>query len=533
MGGAPRLAGPGQRQHRPTGISPRVGHAGPSGPKQPPGKGPKVHKTSGGNLGKPPFHAAPKGNPNVPGKPPGYPKVKPQIADGIKKTSPTQVGIPGGSAASKPGPAAAPATKPPTSKPGPAGNPGSPTKGKVAQKIDLAKQYALAKKGDVALQLGLYSKAAKPGIAPKAGNAIHVNIVNHVIHGNKVNNVFAPHFKHWQVHHHYCGWLGPKFAHSCFWHHHWGPWYYPKYVLYPKWCPWVSWCWHYHCRPVLDPRPLWCRPVRYALAPRWVYWAVPVWTPLPVVSCGTWVDVAPVAVGPEYDLQLLAIRFVNAGHPEEQLGPQYRVWFRNNSTRAIHMPFNVMLFASADEGLAADSPQAGVRVTSIEAGEVQAVDIRLPIEVYSMDVDENGRPAPFTTLHALVDAARDVPEVYEANNGAKLGREEILPVDPAAFAVEPGTAAAGEEVVLAGEGLGPAPGQVLLVLGEIEMEAEILGWMDHGLRIALPEVPVAGATEAQLIAVRGDGIAANPVAITVTPPALNRAATPPSLAAVD
>ena len=61
-----------------------------------------------------------------------------------------------------------------------------------------------------------------------------------------------------------------------------------------------------------------------------------------MVSCGTYVDVKPVVVGPEYDLQLLAIRFLNAGHPEEQLGPQYRVWFRNNSTRAINRPFNVM-----------------------------------------------------------------------------------------------------------------------------------------------------------------------------------------------
>jgi hypothetical protein len=162
-----------------------------------------------------------------------------------------------------------------------------------------------------------------------------------------------------------------------------------------------------------------------------------VWKPLPLVSCGTWVNVQPVVVGAEYDLQLLAIRFVDAGHPQERLGPQYRVWFRNNSTRAIHTPFNVMLFASADGVLSADSPQSGVRVTAIEAGQVQAVDIRLPVGVHSMEVDDDGQPAPFTTLHALIDAAREVPEVYEANNGAKVGREEILPIDPASSSSQP------------------------------------------------------------------------------------------------
>jgi hypothetical protein len=237
-----------------------------------------------------------------------------------------------------------------------------------------------------------------------------------------------------------------------------------------------------------------------------------------VVSCGTWVDVPAVAVGAEYDLQLLAVRFVDGGHPEEQLGPQYRVWLRNNSTRAIRTPFDVMLFASTGESLSANLPQAGVRVTSIDAGQVQAVDVRLPIEVYSMDADDHGEPAPFTILHALVDAAREVPEVDEANNGTKLGREQILAIDPVAFAVEPATASAGDEVVLAGEGLGPTPGQVLLVLGGIEMEGEILAWIDRGIRVALPKVPVAAATEAELIVVRGDGIAANPLSITVTPP---------------
>jgi len=306
--------------------------------------------------------------------------------------------------------------------------------------------------------------------------------------------------------------------HSSFWFHYYGPSYYPRYCWYPRWTHWVDWSWHYYCHPVYDPRPLWCRPVIYVAAPRWVYYEVPVWTPLPVVACGTWVDVEPVVVGPKYDLHLLAIRFVDPGHPEERLGPRYRVWFRNNSDTAITQPFDVFLFASTGDRLSGDLPQAGVRVTSIEAGDVQSVDIRLPIEVYSMGIDKEGQPMPFTTLHAVVDANRDVPETSETNNGVQLAREEVLPVDPAAFELEPTAAAPGGEVVVAGEGFGPEPGRVVLSLGGTEMEAEILGWYDLGVKLALPELVLAGPTRAELIVVRGDGAAANPLQITISPP---------------
>jgi hypothetical protein len=50
------------------------------------------------------------------------------------------------------------------------------------------------------------------------------------------------------------------------------------------------------------------------------------------------------------------------------------------------------------------------------------------------------------------------------------------------------------------------------------MEAEILGWYDLGVRMKMPELPLAGATQAELIVIRGDGAAANPLAITVNPP---------------
>ncbi len=352
--------------------------------------------------------------------------------------------------------------------------------GQSAKQLRLADQYRLWQQGDVARRLELQ----KHGPPPKL----------------------------------YHGVVSPAYQQYCFQYRYWGPSWFAGVCWYPKWNPWVQWSWYYHCHPWWDPRPIWCRPVVYLPCPLWVYWATPAWQPLPVVACGTWVDFSPVALPPQQaDLQLVAVRFVDPGHPEEKLGPRYRVWFRNNGAAPVTQPFNVMLFASNDERLAANLPQAGVRVTAIEAGDIQSVDIRLPVEVYTMGRDAQGNPAPFSVLHVLVDANREVPETNLANNGARLAVGDILPVDPAAFEIDPVAARPGGEILLAGEGFGPQPGRALVVVGGQEMDAEILGWYDLGVRLALPRVAVAGPTEADVVIVRGDGAAANPLKVTISP----------------
>ena len=349
--------------------------------------------------------------------------------------------------------------------------------GETAKKLRLADQYQLWHDGDVARRLDLEKHARN--------------------------------FYH--------GPISPAYQHHCFKYNYWGPAFFAGVCWYPSWNPWVEWSWRHHCHPFWDPRPIWCRPVIYDPCPVWVYWQVPVWTPLPEVACGTWVDLMPPLPREETDLQLVAVRFVDPGHPEEKLGPRYRVWFRNNGSQAIAQPFNVMLFAANDAALSADLPQAGVRVTAVEARDTQSVDIRLPAEVYAMNRDARGNPAPFSTLHVLVDANRELPETDRINNGARIAPAEILPVDPAAFEVEPSTASPGGEVLLAGEGLGPRPGQVLVMINGQEVEAEILGWYDLGARFTLPKVSVAGPTAAEVVLVRGDGAATNPLKIMLLP----------------
>lgn len=410
------------------------------------------------------------------------------------------------------------------------------TKSKIGTDVKLADQYRLADKGDVARRLKLHDKNAvhdkdavvadlKHGPGPDGGPHHEVDAL-HFDHGH-------PGPPHPGFHHHpyfvYFGFVSPIYYNHCIEFNYWGPSWYASTVWYPQWNPWVHWSWYYHPHPIWDPRPIWCRPIIYAPAPLWVYWETPAWTPLPEVACGTWVDVNRVVIEPERrDLQLLAVRFVDPGHPEEKLGPRYRVWFRNNGEKPIQQGFNIALFASEDGILRQGVPQAGVRVTAIDPGDTQSVDIRLPFEVYQMKKDAEGKAVPFTSLHVLVDANREIDEISKDNNGAVLAPADVLPVDPAAFQIDPAQATAGTEILLAGEGLGPEPGKVVFQVGQTETEAEILGWYDLGIRFKVPDLKLAGPTPGELVVIRGDGAAANPLTVALQPGTAPAVAAPPA-----
>jgi hypothetical protein len=399
------------------------------------------------------------------------------------------------------------------------------TKGEMAKKVKLSDQFHMMDKGDVARRMDLHKHINNVDIRNIQAKNFHQMHDPGVL--RNVNDFYAyrPYYHH--------GFISPAYTRSCFKFGYYGPAFFTGVCWYPHWHPWVSWSWGYHINPIWDPRPLWCRPVIYDPYYDWVYWQTPVWVSLPAEPSGTWVDVQmPAVPAAQYDLQLLAVRFVDAGHPEEKLGPRYRVWFRNNSDQPIATPFSVMLFAGNDERVTADLPHSGVLVRSMDAGDVQSVDIRLPMEVTQMARDADGNPAPFQMLHAMVDANREVQDVAWTNNGAKITRDEILPVDPAAFEVDPTNAAVGGELVLAGEGLGPQPGQVLVNVGGQELQAEVLGWYDLGVRINVPQIDLKEATPAEVVVVRGDGAATNPIKVTLQPgqagPALNPPPPPPA-----
>jgi hypothetical protein len=167
--------------------------------------------------------------------------------------------------------------------------------------------------------------------------------------------------------------------------------------------------------------------------PWWYCWSYPCWYPLYGCGCGDYDDV-PVVEVQGLDLQLLAVRSLDSGDPEQKQGPALRVWFRNNSTVAINHPFNILALAARDAQPTADLPQAGVRVESIEAGQTMAVDIRLPVEA--------NQPG-FPMFHVLVDSHREIPEVNETNNGLVINRSEVQPVEIAQTTPPSGGSATG------------------------------------------------------------------------------------------
>jgi len=328
----------------------------------------------------------------------------------------------------------------------------------------------------------------------------------------------------------YVGPVYPQYTKAAYSAWYPGPAYYPAYCWTPMWSPWVSWCFWDTCLPIYDPRPWICRPIIYTPCPPIVVYEYPVFQPLPVVACGTWVDVAPAIIDTGFDLQLLAVRFVDPGHPDQDLGPRFRVWVRNNSNAAIGAPFNVTLVAANGPTLPAPNVvQAGVSVETIDPNEIVPVDIRLPAAANRMGMSPDGHRVPFSHLHVLVDSHLDVAETNEANNGAAIARGDILPVDPAAFSTDVSAASPGSMVSLAGEGFGPEPGQIIVSIDGVQQQAEVFGWYDLGVNFKVPAVQLAGAREAQVLVIRGDGAASNPVMLTLAPQfQLGEAPLPPS-----
>jgi hypothetical protein len=291
----------------------------------------------------------------------------------------------------------------------------------------------------------------------------------------------------------------------------------------------VSWSFWNWCVPIYDPRPFICRPYIYDPCPPIVIYEYPVWQPLPVVSCGTWIDVPPVVIDTGFDLELLAVRFIDPGHQEQNLGPRYRVWVRNNSPVAIGAPFNIALVAAMGPQLMGELPQAGATVPNMDPNSVTPVDIRLPMTANRLGRQADGTAVPFSHLHVLVDSHRDLAENNEANNGSILDRTTIYPVDPAGFSTDVTAASPGSMVSLAGEGFGPEPGQLLVTVNGQTQQAEVHGWYDLGVSFKMPSFDLSQSAEAQIIVVRGDSAVSNPVELDIAPQGwLQEAELPPA-----
>ena len=151
------------------------------------------------------------------------------------------------------------------------------------------------------------------------------------------------------------------------------------------------------------------------------------------------------------------------------------------------------------------------------AGEIQSVDIRLPLAANQLGVTAEGQRKPFAFLHAVADCFQEIPEMNEGNNGAVMAREQILHADPKAFSADRTVAAPGSLLTLACEAIGPDPGQVIVMVNGQQQQAVIHGWCDRGVNFAMPNFTLTGPVDAEFLVVRGDGIVTNTVMVQLVP----------------
>jgi len=154
--------------------------------------------------------------------------------------------------------------------------------------------------------------------------------------------------------------------------------------------------------------------------------------PTPVIVVNRTVVVAPrpVLVNQPIDLELVGLQLVDDGSRDEQIGPRYRVWVRNNGP-VLHTEFKVTILAANGEEPKPELPNVSGRVSTIEAGQTIAVDLRLPPTASELGRDAQGNAIPFARLFVWIDSAQEIKESKEDNNATMMARTEIPTVEAA------------------------------------------------------------------------------------------------------
>ncbi len=127
---------------------------------------------------------------------------------------------------------------------------------------------------------------------------------------------------------------------------------------------------------------------------------------------------------PGVDLQLVDVRLLDNGDAARQIGPRYRVSFRNAGTSPVDHEFNVALVAADDANLTTNLPTIESRIPSIATGDVASVDLRLPATAFDMGRDSHSE---FAKLFVFVDSHGEVNDVNRDNNATGVDRTAVQP----------------------------------------------------------------------------------------------------------
>lgn len=157
------------------------------------------------------------------------------------------------------------------------------------------------------------------------------------------------------------------------------------------------------------------------------YGGTTVVTPTPVASSAivpaTTITATPSPVA-GVDLQLVDVRLLDNGDSAKQIGPRYRVSFRNAGSSVVDHAFNVALVAADDANLTTNLPTIEGRISSVATGEIANVDLRLPATAFDMGSDSHSE---FAKLFVFVDSHGEVNDVNRDNNATGVDRTAVQP----------------------------------------------------------------------------------------------------------
>jgi hypothetical protein len=127
------------------------------------------------------------------------------------------------------------------------------------------------------------------------------------------------------------------------------------------------------------------------------------------------------------DVELTDVRLVEEGSLERNVGPRYRLYYRNNGN--VEAPkFHVSVAVDVGLKLTEKAELVTVEAVGLKPGKTQTVDVRLPVEVLKMAIDYEGQPAPFNAFVALIDSDNDLAETNEEDNILVFSRDKIQSV---------------------------------------------------------------------------------------------------------
>lgn len=146
----------------------------------------------------------------------------------------------------------------------------------------------------------------------------------------------------------------------------------------------------------------------------------------PAVAGATTIPMAatPASTVSGVDLQLVDVRLLDNGDASQQIGPRYRVTFRNAGSTPVDHEFNVALVAADDANLTENLPTSESRISSVPTGDVTTVDLRLPATAFAIGRDSHSE---FAKLFVFVDSHGEVNDVNRDNNAAGVDRTAVEP----------------------------------------------------------------------------------------------------------